>query len=106
MKPHTGTVTQEELSRRFDIPLTPLNNCFKSVFGASIGKYLLEYRMNQAAVFLRTERGMSVAEIAGRVVCDSPSKFAAAFRRKMGMAPMDYRYALVLRKWIQLARSC
>lgn len=83
--------TQEELSRRFDIPLTPLKNCFKSVFGASIGNYLLEYRMNQAAVFLRTKRGMSVAEIAGRVGYDSPSKFAAAFRRKMGMTPMDYR---------------
>lgn len=83
--------TQEEMSRRFDIPLTPLKNCFKSVFGASIGSYLLEYRMNQAAVFLRTKREMSVAEIAGRVGYDSPSKFAAAFRRKMGMTPMDYR---------------
>lgn len=83
--------TQEELSRRFDIPLTPLKNCFKSVFGASIGNYLLEYRMNRAAVFLRTEREVSVAEIAGRVGYDSPSKFAAAFRRKMGMTPMDYR---------------
>ena len=86
--------TQEELSRRFDIPLTPLKNCFKSVFGASIGNYLLEYRMNQAAVFLRTKREMSVAEIAGCVGYDSPSKFAAAFRRKMGMTPMDYRNRL------------
>lgn len=86
--------TQEELSRRFDIPLTPLKNCFKSVFGASIGSYLLEYRMNQAAVFLRTKREMSVAEIAGCVGYDSPSKFAAAFRRKMGMTPMDYRNRL------------
>ena len=86
--------TQEEMSRRFDIPLTPLKNCFKSVFGASIGSYLLEYRMNQAAVFLRTKREMSVAEIAGRVGYDSPSKFAAAFRRKMGMTPMDYRNRL------------
>ena len=83
--------TQEELSRRFDIPLTPLKNCFKSVFGASIGNYLLEYRMNRAAVLLRTEKGMSVAEIAGCVGYDSPSKFAAAFRKKMGMPPMDYR---------------
>lgn len=83
--------TQEELSKRFDIPLTSLKNCFKSVFGASIGNYLLEYRMNQAAVFLRTKREMSVAEIAGRVGYDSPSKFAAAFRRKMRMSPMDYR---------------
>ena len=86
--------TQEEMSRRFDIPLTPLKNCFKSVFGASIGNYLLEYRMNQAAVFLRTKREMSVAEIAGCVGYDSPSKFAAAFRRKMGMTPMDYRNRL------------
>lgn len=86
--------TQEELSRRFDIPLTPLKNCFKTVFGASIGSYLLEYRMNQAAVFLKTKRGMSVAEISGCVGYDSPSKFAAAFRRKMGMSPMDYRNRL------------
>ena len=86
--------TQEEMSRRFDIPLTPLKHCFKSVFGASIGSYLLEYRMNQAAVLLRTKREMSVAEIAGCVGYDSPSKFAAAFRRKMGMTPMDYRNRL------------
>lgn len=86
--------TQEEISRRFDIPLTSLKNCFKSVFGASIGSFLLEYRMNQAAVFLRTKREMSVAEIAGCVGYDSPSKFAAAFRRKMGMTPMDYRNRL------------
>ena len=86
--------TQEELSRRFGIPLTPLKNCFKSVFGASIGSYILEYRMNQAAVFLKTKRDMSVAEIAGRMGYDSPSKFAAAFRRKMGMTPMDYRNRL------------
>ena len=86
--------TQEEMSRRFDIPLTPLKNCFKSVFGASIGSYLLEYRMNPAAVLLRTKREMSVAEIAGCVGYDSPSKFAAAFRRKMGMTPMDYRNRL------------
>lgn len=86
-----GNFTQEELSRRFDIPLTTLKNCFKSVFGSSKGNYLLEYRMNQAAVFLKTKREMSVAEIAGCVGYDSPSKFAAAFRRKMGMSPTDYR---------------
>lgn len=86
--------TQEEISRCFDIPLTTLKNCFKSVFGASIGSYLLEYRMNQAAVFLRTKREMRVAEIAGCVGYDSPSKFAAAFRKKMGMTPMDYRNRL------------
>ena len=84
-------VTQEELSRRFDIPMTTMKNCFKSVFGATIGNWLLQYRMNQAAVLLKTQRNMSVAEVAGRVGYDSPSKFAIAFRRVMGMSPVEYR---------------
>ncbi|MDO5548535.1 MAG: AraC family transcriptional regulator [Eubacteriales bacterium] len=83
--------TQEELSARFDIPLTPMKRCFKSVFGSTIGNYLFQYRMNQAAVLLKTKRDMSVAEIAGRVGYDSPSKFAMAFRKLMGMSPMEYR---------------
>lgn len=84
-------VTQEELSKRFDIPMTTMKNCFKSVFGATIGNWLLQYRMNQAAVLLKTQRKMSVAEVAGRVGYDSPSKFAIAFRRVMGMSPVEYR---------------
>lgn len=83
--------TQEELSARFDIPLTPMKRCFKSVYGNTIGGWLLEYRMNQAAVLLKTGREISVAEIAGRVGYDSPSKFALAFRRVMGMSPTEYR---------------
>lgn len=83
--------TQEELSVRFDIPLTTMKRCFKSVFGASIGSYLTEYRMNQAAVMLKTKREMSVADISGCVGYDSPSKFAIVFRRVMGMSPSEYR---------------
>lgn len=83
--------TQEELSERFGIPLTPMKKCFKSVFGSSIGTWLLQYRMNQAAVLLLGDRTMSVAQIAGQVGYDSPSKFAAAFGRVMGMTPTEYR---------------
>lgn len=85
------TFTQEELSERFEIPLTTMKQCFKTVFGATIGNYLTEYRMNQAAVLLKTKRNMSVAEIAGCVGYDSPSKFAIAFRKLMGMSPVEYR---------------
>lgn len=83
--------TQEMLSEQFELPLTTMKQCFKSVFGATIGNYLMEYRMNQAAVLLKTNRNMSVAEIAGRVGYDSPSKFAIAFRKLMGMSPVEYR---------------
>lgn len=83
--------TQEELSRRFDIPLTPMKRCFRSVYGTTIGDWLLQYRMNQAAVLLKTNREISVAEIAGSVGYGSPSKFSTAFRRVMGLTPMEYR---------------
>lgn len=86
--------TQEELSRRFDMPQTTMKRCFKSVFGSSIGAWLLEYRMNQAAVLLRMHKEVNVAEIAGRVGYDSPSKFAMAFKKVMGMPPAEYRRAI------------
>ncbi len=85
--------SQEELSRRFEIPQTTMKKCFKSVFGSTIGAYLQQYRMNQAAVLLKTDRELSVAEIAGRVGYDSPSKFAMAFRRVIGLSPVEYRKA-------------
>lgn len=47
--------------------------------------------MNQAAVLLRQKRNLNVADIAGMVGYDSPSKFAGAFRKLMGMTPMEYR---------------
>lgn len=86
--------TQEQLSSRFEIPLTGMKNCFKSVYGTSIGAWLTDYRMNRAAEFLRADREQSVAEIAGLVGYDSASKFAIAFRKIMGMSPLEYRNAL------------
>ena len=83
--------TQQALAARFDIPLTTMKRCFKSVFGASMGDWLIQYRMNQAAVLLRTSKNLSVVEIAGRVGYDSPSKFAIVFRKVMGMSPTEYR---------------
>ena len=86
--------TQEELSERFEIPLSAMKNCFKSVYGTTIKAWLTDYRMNQAAEFLRAEDKKSVAEIAGMVGYDSASKFAIAFRKVMGMSPMEYRGAI------------
>ncbi len=86
--------TQEELATRYEISLTGMKNCFKSVYGVSLGAWLTDYRMNQAAELLRSRREMSIAEIAGRVGYDSASKFAIAFRKVMGMAPLEYRGAI------------
>ena len=83
--------TQEELSRRFDLPLTAMKACFRSAYGASMGAWLADYRMSRAAELLLKDRRTSVAEIGGMVGYDSASKFAAAFKRAMRLTPSEYR---------------
>ena len=83
--------TQEELSEQFNIPLTPMKNCFKNVYGSPIHTYIRVYRMNQAAVLLKQQNDMSVTDIAGKVGYDSPGKFSAAFKMIIGKSPLEYR---------------
>ena len=83
--------TQEELSERFDLPLTAMKTCFRSAYGASMGAWLTDYRMNRAAELLLQDSRTSIAEIGGIVGYDSASKFAAAFKRVMKLTPSEYR---------------
>ena len=83
--------TQEELARRFDLPLTAMKNCFRSAYSVSMGAWLTDHRMNRAAELLLKERCTSIAEIGGMVGYDSASKFAAAFKKAMKLTPSDYR---------------
>lgn len=83
--------TQEELSRRFDIPMTTMKTCFRSVYGAAIGTWLTDYRMNRAAELLVRQRERSIAEIGGQVGYDNAGKFTEAFKRVMRQTPSEYR---------------
>lgn len=83
--------TQEELARRFDLPLTAMKTCFRSAYGASMGAWLTDCRMNRAAELLLGDAGAGIAEIGGRVGYDSASKFAAAFKKTMKLTPSEYR---------------
>ncbi len=82
--------TQEELSRRFDIPMTAMKTCFRSVYGEAIGAWLTGYRMNRAAELLR-ESDLSIAEIGSRVGYDNAGKFTVAFKKTMKLTPSEYR---------------
>ena len=83
--------TNEDLSRRFDFPLTPMKNCFRSAYGSSIGAWLTTYRMNQAAELLLKDRERTISEIGCQVGYDSASKFAMAFKKVMKLSPSEYR---------------
>lgn len=87
----TSHATLEQLAQEFDIALTPMKSCFRSVYGSPIYRYMRVYRMNCAAALLRKNKTKGVAEIAGMVGYDSPSKFSSAFKAVMGKTPMEYR---------------
>ena len=83
--------TQEELSRRFGLPLTAMKTCFRSAYGTSMGAWLTDYRMNRAAELLLKDDRPSISEIGGMVGYDSASKFAAAFKKAMKLTPSEYQ---------------
>lgn len=91
----TKNYTLEELSERFDIALTPLKNCFKTVYGSPVFTYMRTYRMNCVAAMLKSDKNLKIAEIAGLVGYDSPSKFASAFHQTMGKTPLEYRKSFI-----------
>ena len=82
--------TLEEISEKFDFPLTSLKKCFQGIYGCTISAYMKEFRMNAAAGMLkRTDE--PIISIASRVGYDNPGKFAAAFRSIIGVTPSEYR---------------
>ena len=83
--------TQESLSTRFGIPLTPMKQCFRSVYGAAIGTWLTNYRMDLAAELLVQRQTLRIAEIGGMVGYDNAGKFTEAFKRVMHCTPSEYR---------------
>lgn len=84
-------IPQEALARQFSFPLTSMKKCFQAVTGSSIGAWVTTCRMNRAAEMLTCDRTKSIADVGCCVGYDSASKFAAAFRRTMGMTPSEYR---------------
>lgn len=82
--------TMEELSKRFEIPVSSLKRCFKGVYGTAIYSFMRSYRMDMAGHLL-AETGETVAAIAAKVGYTNCSKFSEAFKEATGMTPIDYR---------------
>lgn len=85
--------TLQELSKKFDIPLTSMKVCFKCVYGCSIYSYMKSYRMQAATILLR-DTFDSITEIAGKMGYDNPSKFSEVFKKEFGEIPSEFRKKL------------
>lgn len=82
--------TIEQLAREYSINASVLKKVFKMVYGKPVAQYMKEYRMRKAAALL-VAGSSSVAEIAAAAGYGSQSKFAAAFKQVMQLAPSEYR---------------
>ena len=80
----------EELSRMVHLSMSKLTRGFSSFYGIPIHQYIIEQRLTQAAQLL-LEGDWNVSEIAAIVGYGKPSNFAAAFKKKYGVAPKNYR---------------
>lgn len=62
------------------------------MYGISVHAYVIEERLERAAGLL-LESNMNIGQIAVLVGYTKPSNFSAAFKKKYGVMPKDYREA-------------
>lgn len=83
-------LTIDGLSTRFGVSPTALKKEFRRLYGQPLHAWLQEQRLTQAAQLLR-ESTMTVLEVAQEVGYSSTSQFSAAFVRRFGHTPGQYR---------------
>ncbi|MEM7797395.1 MAG: AraC family transcriptional regulator [Cyanobacteria bacterium P01_C01_bin.118] len=79
-----------DLAKQVGINDFKLKRGFRQLFGTTVFGCLYECRMERARHLLET-RQLKVAQIAQAVGYANPSQFSAAFKRKFGFSPRDYR---------------
>lgn len=80
----------KEYSKKYDLSLTMLKNCFKSVYGKPLHSFRKEYRIQLAATLLCTT-SKSITTISEIVGYENPNKFSSAFSSAMNISPREYR---------------
>ena len=80
-----------ELSELFHVNPAYLTRAFKEAFGVSPGRYVLDLRISAARKLLAEEPLMEVKEIAGELGYTDQCYFSRAFRRIVGLSPLEYR---------------
>lgn len=89
-------ITLNELSEKFNIPLTTMKLCFKGVYGSPINTYMQKFRMSTATTLFRTTNE-SVTAVAVRVGYKNSSKFAQIFKEHTGYTPTEYKKLFCLK---------
>lgn len=86
----------EELARQVNISTSKLTKGFSALFGTSVHAYIIDQRLEKAAGLL-LEGNLNVSQVAMLVGYSKASNFAAAFKRKYGINPKNYKAETAIR---------
>ena len=79
-----------DLAKSANVSKSECLRCFKQSMGTTPYKYLMEYRMSQAAALLKRTDD-TIESIASKVGFGQASNFGKFFREKTGLSPKEYR---------------
>ena len=82
--------TCSELAGMVHLSTTKLTKGFSAMFGNSIHAYIIEQRLEKAAGLL-LDSDLNITEVSVAVGYSKPSNFAAAFKKKYGIIPKQYK---------------
>lgn len=85
-------LTIGSISKAMGINDFKLKKGFRELFGTTVFNFIREQRLAKAKHLLSIGR-MNVTEVSLAVGYQNPSRFAAAFKRKFGLTPSQYRTA-------------
>lgn len=80
----------EALAKKVGVSTSKLTKGFSAMFGTSVHAYIIERRLEKAAGLL-LESDLNVSQVAALVGYSKPSNFSAAFKKKYGVIPKNYK---------------
>ncbi|MBQ8133537.1 MAG: helix-turn-helix transcriptional regulator [Clostridia bacterium] len=80
----------EQLARLVGLSISKLGKGFSEMYGMPVHAYIIDRRLEKAACMLMAGEH-TVTQIASMVGYNKPSNFSAAFKRKYGTLPKEYK---------------
>jgi YesN/AraC family two-component response regulator len=87
---YTDPIGREDIAQHAGVSEGYLSRCFTQETGLSLIHYVARYRIQQAKQLLNTS-DMSITDIAMEVGFSDSNYFSRAFRKEVGISPLEYR---------------
>lgn len=85
------TLSVESIAADFGISRTKLWRCFKKTKQMNLQEYIFKMKINQAAVLLQTQPGLTIKQIAEKTGFYCYGYFFSIFKKSFGTTPGKYR---------------